>query len=269
MATKVLRRIKAEIILKIGFGGYRVMIREIETVSQVFTKESHQTICKSEDDNLSANMVPGFEDIEDNISNHEAEGEEQIPCPVQIFSNESKGEEPTRSNGSRQYATSKTRTPTASFSQNGYSEELIKVQQHLRKAAATKEVEQLSQQQNSQPPPGFEFDFEKNINLENHNEEKAASCEQDSTTLQYLQSQQEVSKVSKVLNFKKALTQPTSSQTDSDSDSLVQLAHDSLKFGELLGVRVTGNVEAAISRIVTPLKKIRRQGKKLKKAAKN
>jgi len=49
----------------------------------------------------------------------------------------------------------------------------------------------------------------------------------------------------------------------------VQLAHDSLKFGELLGVRVIGNVEAAISRIVTPLKKIRRQGKKLKKATKD
>jgi len=71
------------------------------------------------------------------------------------------------------------------------------------------------------------------------------------------------------LNFKKALIQSTPETTSSDSDSLVQLAHDSLKFGELLGVRVTGNVEAAISRIVTPLKKIRRQGKKLKKATKD
>ena len=63
--------------------------------------------------------------------------------------------------------------------------------------------------------------------------------------------------------------QSNSEPTSSDSDSLVQLAHDSLKFGELIGVRVTGNVEAAISRIVSPLKKTRKQGKRSKKATKD
>ena len=120
IATKVLRRIEAEIVLTIGYGGYRVMIREIETISQVFIKAPHLSICTSKDDQLSDNMAPGFEDIDDNISHHEAEGEDQTPFSVQNFSNETKVEETTSNNGSRQHATSKTRTSTVSFSQNGY-----------------------------------------------------------------------------------------------------------------------------------------------------
>jgi len=122
IATKVLRRIEAEIVLTIGYGSYRVMVREVETISQVFIKAPHLSFCTSKDDQLSDNVVPGFEDIDDNISHNEVEGEEQGPFPVQNCSNETKGKETTSSNGSRQHATSKTRTPTVSFSQNGYSE---------------------------------------------------------------------------------------------------------------------------------------------------
>ena len=180
---------------------------------------------------------------------------------------------------------SRTRTPTVSFSQNGYSEEVFKVQQHLRKTAVTKEVEVSPTQQDSQIPPGFEFGIEKEFNSQqhtearqsmskdyiNHQEEVEEEClgtqpksccrkiiEQDSAN----QIQQRNQEGSKKLNFREALLQSTPESSNSSSESLVQLTHESLKFGELLGVRVTGNAEAAISRIVTPLKKIRKQGKK-------
>jgi len=230
IATTVLRRIEAEIVITIGYGGYRVMIREVETISQVFIKAPYMSICTNKDDKLSDNMAPGFEDIDDNISHHGAEDEEQSPCPVQNFSNETRVEETTSSNSSRQHALSKTRTPTVSFSQNGYSEEIFKVQQHLSKIAATKEVEELSKQHDSQLPPGFEFEVEKDTNLQNneamksmpkasvrHQEEVVEECpgvqshslcrteiEQDCTS----QNHQQKQAVSKELNFRKALIQP-------------------------------------------------------------
>jgi len=85
IATKVLRRIEAEIILTIGYGGYRVLIREVETISQVFFKAPHLSLCTSKDDQISDNVVPGFEDIHDNISHHEIEGKEQGSSSVQNY----------------------------------------------------------------------------------------------------------------------------------------------------------------------------------------
>ena len=288
IATKILRKIEAEIVITIGFGGYRVMIRETETISQLVTKFPHLSICTNKVDQSSDNSVPGFEDIDDNISHHKVEDgdEEQSPYPVQNFSNETRVEESSSSKDSRQQAISRTRTPTVSFSQNGYSEEVFKVQQHLRKTSVTKEAEQSQSLHDSQPPPGFGFVNEKEINLQqltearqpmskaclSHQQEVDEEClgtQSNSCCREFIeqdcanQLQQEEQEASKKLNFKKALTQ-TPESSNSSSESLVQLAYDSLKFGELLGVRVTGNVEAAISRIVTPLKKIRRKGKKLK-----
>jgi len=161
IATKVLRRIEAEIVLTVGYGGYRVMIREVETISQVFNKAPHLSLCISKDDQLSDNVVPGFEDIDDNISHHEVEGGEQGSVPVQNYSNGTKVKETTSSNGSSQHAASKTRTPIVSFSQNGYSEELLKVKQHLSKVANTKEFEESPKEKDSQPPQ----DLNLNLNV--------------------------------------------------------------------------------------------------------
>uniref|UniRef100_A0A7C9A347 Uncharacterized protein n=1 Tax=Opuntia streptacantha TaxID=393608 RepID=A0A7C9A347_OPUST len=49
--------------------------------------------------------------------------------------------------------------------------------------------------------------------------------------------------------------------TDVTSESLKHLAHESLQLGEILGVKVIGDYEAAISRITKPLKKIRSKKK--------
>jgi len=244
IATKVLRRIEAAIILTIGYGGYKVLIREVETISQVFFKAPHLSLCTSKDDKISDNVVPGFEDIDDNISHHEIEGKEQGSSPIQNYSNETKVKETTSSNGSGQHATSQRRTATVSFSQNGYSEELLKVNQHLSKVAVVKEIEESQKEKDSQPPSGFEFEFTGDIKSQDHNSTKRTTsncyakqrgldeeCLSDQTNIicrtdiekvcTNQNSQEHYQEVPKELNFKKALVQSNSEHTCSDSDSLV------------------------------------------------
>ena len=98
------------------------------------------------------------------------------------------------------------------------------------------------------PPPGFEFI--KDQGVEN-------TCRR-----QGREAEQQLDDRSK--NHKETTQQTNSDDTNSSntSESLIRLAQDSLHIGELLGVRVTGNVAAAISRITSPLKKGRKQGKK-------
>ena len=62
-------------------------------------------------------------------------------------------------------------------------------------------------------------------------------------------------------SYKEALLNVKSEASSNTSESLIELAKESLHFGELLGLRVTGDVEAAISRITTPLKKIENKTK--------
>ena len=80
---------------------------------------------------------------------------------VQNFSNGAKDKEPQGSYGGSQLASSKTRTKTVSFSQNGYPEQLLKVDHHLRALGTRKDYEQSQQEKDSLPPPGFDFKLER------------------------------------------------------------------------------------------------------------
>jgi len=51
-----------------------------------------------------------------------------------------------------------------------------------------------------------------------------------------------------------------SANTVETSESLVRLAHEALQIGEILGVRVIGDKQAAISKITKPLKGKKAQG---------
>ena len=82
-------------------------------------------------------------------------------------------------------------------------------------------------------------------------------------------SQAETEDIDPKPSYKKGLLQTTSESSSSTPESLVKLPQESLQIGELLGVRVTGNVEAAISRITTPLKKLRKKSKNSRKTAKD
>ena len=50
IATKSFQRIEAEVLLTVGYGGYRVMIKEAETISQMFNKVHQNSIGISAND---------------------------------------------------------------------------------------------------------------------------------------------------------------------------------------------------------------------------
>jgi len=134
VATKVFKKIEAAVLLLVGYGGYRIMVREVETISQMIRPAGG--IPEHEASN---NDIPGFEDIDDNISNHVDEDEaDATRSPVQIFSKGATAKEPQGSYGSGHIDSIGTRTKTVSFSQNGYSEELLKVEHHLRTSGIKK-----------------------------------------------------------------------------------------------------------------------------------
>jgi len=193
-----------------------------------------------------------------------------------------KVQEPLRSNGSRQITPSRTRAKTVSFSNNGYSEEICKVRHHLRRMAAQEFNEESSPV--SQPPPGFEFESQKYDSHTQAVDQAPREVEliEESGELNNSpiianvqprhgfvtpsgiseQDQQVTANVDDRINDKRALLQGplSSTYTEATSESLKQLAHESLQIGEILGIRVIGDYEAAVSRITKPLKK--NKGKK-------
>ena len=64
---------------------------------------------------------------------------------VQKISNGAKDKEPPSINDSSSHTLAKSRTKTVSFSQNGYSEELMKLSQHLRDMGNTKGHEETQE----------------------------------------------------------------------------------------------------------------------------
>jgi len=282
IATKIFQKINSELLFTLGSCGFRVTITEAEMVTPASPKFSKV------DDPQVKEVIPGFEDIEDideseddniGVGVHGHEGEEF--SENQGFSNSNsnmkKVQEPPKSNDNRQVIPSRTRTKTVSFSHNGYSEEICKVRQHLRNMG----MDEINDEsiQVSQPPPGFEFEFQKH---DSHSqgvdeasevelvEESGAivGSQNDGNLCRTLeQGRKVISGADVKFSFKEAPFHASSSSTstESTSESLVKLAHESLKFGGLIGVRVTGDYEAAVSRITKPLKKIRGKGRRASK----
>ena len=207
--------------------------------------------CSNSFHSIGKDDIPGFEDVEDSDGDGlsiEAQGhEEEEATNSQANSNSNLGKvvESPSSNDSRQHTTSRTRTKTVSFSQNGYSEEICKVNQHLRALGEDVSNDEVSQA--SQPPPGFEKHVIDHTNG-------------DSTPIQ---NDNDLAPA----NYKEALLQGISPPASpaSTPESLVRLAHDSLQIGELLGVKVIGNLDAAIPRITEPLKKSRAKARSFTK----
>jgi len=220
--------------------------------------------------------IPGFEDVAESdnedfnngIQFHEGEeAAEDSQTNSNSNSNVVASKEAPSSNDSRQCTPSRTKTKTVSFSQNCYSEEICKVSQHLRNMGNVESSD--DSQQVSQPPPGFESGHhrhtshmetvDKSFNdvtpMEGNKVTSAPLGCVKGLKFRGTKHAQHVRNVK--ANYKKALLNvpSTSTSTDSTSESLVRLAHESLQIGELLGVKITGDIEAAVSRITKPLKK--------------
>jgi len=223
IATKFLHKIKGEVVLLLGSCGYRIIISKAETVCQACYSSISNTTPKTDD------HVPGFEDLEaieesesenSHSNNHGKVGEVEAELSISN-SKARKGQESHRSNESKQANSSTTKTKTVSFIA-GNSEEFCRDRKHLMTLAAQEGNEGSCP--TSLPPPGFDFESPIPAQVENN-----------------LSNSEEVQEVN--------------NSTEVTTDSLKQLAHESLQVGELLGVKIIGDYKAALSRITKPLKK--------------
>jgi len=238
------------------------------------------------EDKDSNSDVSRFEDIDDLSSNNmEVEAVEGTPAS-QTNSNFGKDKESPRSTESSSHVASGSRTRTVSFSQKGYSEELFKVGQHLRTAVNGEFNEKSALE--IQPPPGFEsvranqgYDplvtLSKPLGVDvstrkignDHSSQNTFDVPPGFEVIHTTQSSPQKRLVPKQkrddrgpasIKNKKALLKPSSVSTNKTSESLVRLAHESLEIEKILGVRMTRNEQAAVSRITKPLKNRKAKG---------
>ena len=296
IATKVMHRIDGEVLLQLDYEGYRVFVTESETVSQAVHKHQMLRIDSTMKDNESNYEVPGFEDLEDiegmqgsneRHRNPLEEGEEMVNLGVKLNSN-SKAEGDKSIKDDDQQEVRGSRTITASFSQNGYSEELVKVSQHLKKGTAG--LPHTQEDSEVQAPPGFEKIIdnqvkEMNANLLNTQDQEfgVQGVAKDKTRQQrdtITSSEKHLKINEKQLNQGLQQTKTTRkkkpaskvsnvshspNESERTTGSMIQLAVESLQIGELLGVRVVGNKKAAVARITDHLKSRKAQGKIIQK----
>jgi len=265
IATNTFRKISSEIVLSLGSCGYRVFITEMDLITQV-----HNVYNPSRNPNEKED-VPGFEDVADSNEsddvnlNNDLQGQAKQEDEEVLSNSNSKMmqvSQSLRNNDSRNWSPSKTRTKTASFSNNGYSEEMWKVRQHLNTKAAQDFNEDSST--DSQPPPGFEFTTQQHVQ-DTIVEDSCCQIQDSGRVRNKVQTYVDQVNTAGKGNSKtaKSLLQATTSSnhSESTSESLKQLAHESLEVGEILGVKVIGSYKAALSRITKPLKKARGQKK--------
>ena len=292
IATKIMHRISGEVLLQLDFEGYRVNISESEIVSQAVHRPLLSRNVPNMEDNESNYEVPGFEDLEGikgmegSNKSHSTPGKEDEEAEklgdISNSNSNALGDKIIKDDGQKEVMGS--RTITASFSQNGYSEELFKISQHLKKGAAG--MSHSQEDSEVQAPPDFESiignkDKEMTVNSSKNQGQviglvgglnNQSRKSQDTATSpgkhlhipekQLNQGSQQVQQV-KTARKKKQASNVHHSSTESEgtTDSMIKLAEESLQVGELLGVRLVGNKKAAISRITDHLKKRKAQGK--------
>jgi len=294
VATKILRRIDEEVLLQLDYGGYRVIIREAETVSQALQRT--QLIMNGEtmeDEDKDSNFeVPGFEDLEviKGMAEHKSNQSQKVEegagsqCMDANSNSNSNGIGDNNINDVSQHEELGSRTNTASFSQNGYSEEIFKISRHSRRG--TNGMVRIQEDKEAQAPPGFEkvnanhaMDSIDSIAKSRDNEDCLPGEEKDQRSKSQetdteppgfeatpetrerqvqLGTKQKKSRKGKQLALN---AHPSPSNTEETSESMLKLAEESLQVGELLGVRVIGNKKAAITRITDHLKKRKAQGR--------
>ena len=298
VATKVFQFIEGEVLLHIGYGGYRVTIREAETVSQLIyhPQQGLKGNMVAKDSN---HEVPGFEDLDDmEVYNsnqrqwqEQDEGMSKGECSLNSNSNSNgsgNGSPISNSNpsgtGNRgindcaQKDDSYSRTKTVSFSQNDFSEELLKVSQKSR--MATKEAINVQEDVEAQAPPGFEMRTANLLssstpkdNLDRvQRKEKGSDINSQNSHVEPPGFEKVKAKHVNQLKTKPIHKQTrtgrklsdsiSSSSTNGTTESMLKIAHEALQVGELLGVRVIGNKKEAVARITDHLKQRKIQKRK-------
>jgi len=147
IATETFNRIDHEILLYLGYEGYRLKIMEADLTSQA-AHQIFQTAHQNLKNKVSNDDVPGFEDVDDEVASRNNLAQSHLRWRGQV-SGEMDKEEVEESSCSRLKGTSDkgggqsrdingsiiiysaSRTNAANFSQNGYSEEIAEVSQRF------------------------------------------------------------------------------------------------------------------------------------------
>ena len=170
--TDVLLFIEKEIILRIEELGYKVIIREVGSVSQIIQQVQQVSISQAEDTDSNKDVI-GFEDIEDNMDPYAGNerGEQGSPIGQQATMEDSHQiagqlnsnlNFETRNEGTvcampASSINSTTRTKTANLSNDEGSVEVIKKYTYLEALRLEGKKQQDDEVEESlQEPPGFE-----------------------------------------------------------------------------------------------------------------
>jgi len=269
---------EADVILSIEDSRYRLKIKTVGPSVQVI-QPAHipcsSPLAKAMDSN---HGVVGFEDLDDEvaleddvecsnwrrdvIANAKQVGKEvNETSKIPINSNTTREDERQKDNPFESIHT-QSRTKTACFSQNGYSEEIFKATQHLYSLEA--DAKHKEPEINDKQPLGFErndndnhvlvFSPTKEINVPLLGFESIVtpltSKKVPRRNLQVIDR--------RVTRSQKKLANPHSSSSQDTSESLIKLAKESLEVGKLLGMVVIDKEEAALGRITNGFRKERK-----------
>jgi len=301
VVTDIFQRIEDNLILVIGDEGYRIFITEIGPALPISQRNCSSPSNPAMENQDSNNDVPGFEDLDDELAegndvaqsdlrnvvvNDELVNTVAKSNPMVQISSNSNCEGGKAGASMENSINSVTRTKTVSFSQNGFSEEIIKISQHLQPLRNPTDSE-------LPPPPGFEnrrtVGLGENASpnaiqtIDAHLEEGevvapkvsviATPRELQPSAVRFNNSLEEGPKNRSIEcqahaglgKVKSANQQPqipakghsaTVSSTYT-SDSIRKIAEEALHIGELLGVKVVQHKQGAVSRITETLKKSR------------
>ena len=181
------------------------------------------------------------------------------------------------------------RTKTASFSQNGYSEEVFKISQHLREEVnerviveGVEEVQAAlgSMEINANHVSVPFISQAKSLGRADHiqGKDSARSSQETDTALpgfevlQVNRGKKQAKSQSKSKYDRGVVRSDNkdaqSSSSNETTESMLKLAQESIQVGELLGVQVIGNKQAAVDKITEHLKKKKTQSKNSHKLSK-
>ena len=285
--TDILFFIEGDFILTIEELGFRVIVKEVGSVSQLVQKVHHSETQPDEDTDSSQEVL-GFEDIGDNVEpaadigsqnqrtviglDDDVQGIKQL-TPQKDSNFENRNEEPEYALPAESI-NSDTRTKTANFSTNACSVEVIK--DYVKATTLGQEqngAPECNNEESFQEPPGFERSVKPHQRVADIKDQMCnQECQPVGTINPSLVSagvnQTDTIQSGRVLrsSTNKLSKEPVNQRTTSHSkrlienseDSIQQLAKEALDIGKILGITVVQHEQAAKEIITESLTKCKK-----------
>ncbi|KAJ8447085.1 hypothetical protein Cgig2_022814 [Carnegiea gigantea] len=283
--TAIFKTITGAFVLRIGDSGYRITVKEVGLAIHLIQQAQPSSACPSKEVTDSNKGVIGFQDLNDtkdiakdmtdsnskvaNTPEVDAIGLEQVATMEEVhespnFESKLKAHE----SGGRPEDNlelsmhSSTKTKTANFSQNGYSEKMFKITKWL--SSLGNSVAQAGS--DIQAPPGFENILEPNCSETIHLQQASTKISQPTrcepptrlgsvTQGICVKRKERKGKNAVAKSNKVSLSRRSYISSNETSNNIHKLVRESFEIGKLLGVSVVENEKAVEARITKSLKK--------------